>query len=930
MKKLILFLIAFIIIVILLDVVNKIILPTDILKSLPLFSIDKWQKSQNSLLADPIFQFEPWRIYVKEMILKGQFPFWNNFNAGGVPFFANPITAVFSLPTLLYVLFPAVISLPLALILKIFLFAYFTYLYLKGHKISPFYSMLGSINVTSGFFFLWLLWPQTNVYLFFPLILCLIDKFNKRSYINIFAGLTFVYFLAYLGGHPETFFMIGLISLIYGLLIKKEKIKSLWMIVLSILTGLLLASFQLFPFMEYLLNSYMLSHRASGVSNSTLPLLGVIYNFFPLILGAPHLQIYKPLSTLTNFQELAGGYVGIIPIAFSVVAIKNYFKNIFVKTWFYILLISLVFTYKLPFVTTLINLTPLKVNANERMIAFVGFSIVMLFVFALAEIAKKTIKLSKRIKVGLFFIPFIFLILDVLARIYLDRYLEIKYQSFAVFLMNYLFLVAASTSIFLYILSLRGKIGSKYYKAGLGVALFVQSVLFFMSYPVVFTKNAYPANEVTNILNMGNSRVLQVGNPNLPPDINLAYSIPSAENYDALDVSSYKKEFDREFSVKNHWGNVDQVTASSLQKFGVTDIISDYNINLEKESVNGNEDVMYKLESPVNSMLFQGNDKELSQIRFITANYNKNNVCMVRAELISVNTQEKFKPSYFLCAAARDKMYFSLNYPKTLIKRGYFYEILFTPIFATTDNYIALVGNNKGVYLDLLFDKGSNFYKQRFFKQSVYLFHVPEVNLIEGLSSIKNLNQTSTQTKFVGQNGTDTKVIVKLTKYPGWEVLIDGNKINLDNYMFFKFNFPKGEHIVDIQYKPTSFIVGLIFSLATFFALLIIVLRSNRNRFNLLMNKWGYLSKKIDRKVEWYEHITFVVLGIIISIILLIIIIRNLDLSFKVPATTAINWFTVHKYPRQQDYFFFILDFSFIFIGTVISWIILVWKKIKK
>jgi len=49
----------------------------------------------NPVISDQVLQFEPWAEFARQELAAGRLPLWNPFVAGGVPFAANPQTALF-------------------------------------------------------------------------------------------------------------------------------------------------------------------------------------------------------------------------------------------------------------------------------------------------------------------------------------------------------------------------------------------------------------------------------------------------------------------------------------------------------------------------------------------------------------------------------------------------------------------------------------------------------------------------------------------------------------------------------------------------------------------------------------------------------------------------------------------------------------------
>lgn len=106
-------------------------------------------------------------------------------------------------------------------------------------------------------------------------------------------------------------------------------------------------------------------------------------------------------------------------------------------------------------------------------------------------------------------------------------------------------------------------------------------------------------------------------------------------------------------------------------------------------------------------------------------------------------------------------------------------------------------------------------------------------------------------------------------------------------------------------------------------------IRNIRKR-DIIVNSQFYrtFSKKLDT-YSWIDHFLVLSVSLIISITVFALGATSLNLDFRTPTSTAINWFTVHSYPRQQDYFYFVSGVIFITISTLTIWSIMIWKKIK-
>src|SRR5258708_544229 len=96
---------------------------------------------------------------------------------------------------------------------------------------------------------------------------------------------------------------------------------------------------------------------------------------------------------------------------------------------------------------------------------------------------------------------------------------------------------------------------------------------------------------------------------------------------------------------------------------------------------------------------------------------------------------------------------------------------------------------------------------------------------------------------------------------------------------------------------------------------------------DVLSEKW---SKKINNTISSAQHLYILGISISLSTIIYIILIKSINLKFITPQSTAINWLTIHKYPKQQDYYLFISYMLFTYLSTLFIWFIWVSLKSKK
>jgi len=357
--------------------------PADWLLRFPTFSINGFHIVKNSLLADPVTQFQPWYKFTIETIKSGSFPLWNSLNAGGVPFFGNNISAVLFPLNFVFFLFNFKTALSVFYLLKSFSIGLFTYLYLREIKVSKYSALVGAVIFNfAGFNIVWLFWPHTNVVIFLPLILLLIEKISFRKnkmFYPILLSLSFAF--AFFAGHPETFFHVIVISFLYFIfkLRQLEFVKDKYLLVFRYITaglsGALLSSIQLIPFLEYLLNSYTLHERVSLNSPVFLPLQTVIYNILPNIGGSPSTPHYRSLVEGFNYNEVVAGYTGSIALFLAIAGIIFLFnKDRHVRFYTITTLLFIPFIYRISPISEFLGKI-VGISANNRLLFFLAFSI---------------------------------------------------------------------------------------------------------------------------------------------------------------------------------------------------------------------------------------------------------------------------------------------------------------------------------------------------------------------------------------------------------------------------------------------------------------------------------------------------------------------------------------------------------------------------
>jgi len=121
--------------------------------------------------GDAFYQFIPWRTYAYTQLKKDTFPFWNPYEYGGIPFFANDQSGVLSIYNILTLILPFYKGFLVADILKLIISAIGMYIFLSLFSLSTSSRIFGSIAFTfSALMVTWLFHPLSAAVSFMPLL----------------------------------------------------------------------------------------------------------------------------------------------------------------------------------------------------------------------------------------------------------------------------------------------------------------------------------------------------------------------------------------------------------------------------------------------------------------------------------------------------------------------------------------------------------------------------------------------------------------------------------------------------------------------------------------------------------------------------------------------------------------------------------------
>ncbi len=273
---------------------------------------------------DLIQQFALWRLFLVHSVAQFHtIPLWNPYEFSGMPFLANPGTAIFYPPTLLYLLIRSDFAFGFNVILDVTLLGIFTYLYarfISGDKFGSLLSAVGIMlsgpvisRISAGHIYL------LDVMIWLPLVLLCIElQIKKQKFIfTILTGIAVAMMI--LAGHSQMTFFSLFVIFLYFLFRNivyyqsSHSVSRFFLIslnfFLALVIGIALSAIQLLPTLE--LSSYTLRQAGTDYefsSSFSIPIPQLVSFVFPHAFGSPLINDWWGRG---NFGEFTG-YFGIL------------------------------------------------------------------------------------------------------------------------------------------------------------------------------------------------------------------------------------------------------------------------------------------------------------------------------------------------------------------------------------------------------------------------------------------------------------------------------------------------------------------------------------------------------------------------------------------------------------------------------------------
>jgi hypothetical protein len=531
---------------------NKVLASTDILLLFMPFNEERPDDFQvyNAISSDTVVQMLPWLNFQRDELRQGRVPLWNPYAFAGVPHLANGQSAVFFPLNWLYYVFDLPFGLLIGAFLKLYMAGLLTYYYLREIRLEPLAALFGAVAfMFCGYHILWLGWPHTNVSIFLPGLFLLIEKATEQKQSALsYALLAVVLALQFLGGHPETSLFIITASSFYFLFKLglnqltlqhfRGAMKHSLAFMSAGIVGFLMAALQLFPFVEYLLQSAVWLERNYVAANPHyLPWAYLVLLVTPNIYGNP-----VDGWAIVNYNESVMGYVGLFTVVMAVTAML-YWRDHLGKSYHFFFLglaaMCIAIIYNVWPVFDLVTKLPLfKASANHRFSVILAFALAVLGALGLNRLVVAGRAHVVRLLVGLMSVGLVMALVDVRLfqghQDYVETYL---WQAtlfvgggVAVIGLRSWRLLPFSLAAFLLLLLLLADVVFMFgrrYESATDPAFFypANSILEFIDNETTWERSLFPD--------------APFGSPNFPPNLETYYDISSLRGYDAMKLARY-------------------------------------------------------------------------------------------------------------------------------------------------------------------------------------------------------------------------------------------------------------------------------------------------------------------------------------------------------------------------------------------------------
>lgn len=354
-------------------------------------------KAQNTV--DVIKQMYPWRDFALSLARVGEWPLWNPYSFSGMPFIANLQSALFFPGHALGLFMPSIDAWIALVVSELLIFGLLVYQFLRSERLSPLGSAFGGIVAMSLSFIV--LWHQqlviTESLLFLPLILTLVNYYQKTKRNFYLLVIPFLFTFSIFGGHAQTviydYFIFGIFALARKVPVKK--------IILLSLLPIPLAAVQLLPSLQ----AYLLSAREGAATKDLFaPYVFPWKNFVTVI--APDFFGHPTYRNFwgRDYRDFMA-YFGLTAAVFTLLAITVRNQLPRMKVFIVIMLAGMAFAcWPLVYIFDILNVPILSSGVPARMIFLFQFGAGILAAYGFEAWRQRLISRQKLYKVIAIFV----------------------------------------------------------------------------------------------------------------------------------------------------------------------------------------------------------------------------------------------------------------------------------------------------------------------------------------------------------------------------------------------------------------------------------------------------------------------------------------------------------------------------------------------
>lgn len=340
-----------------------------------------WISHKEFIAADVVRQLYPWKTLAIDIFKNWQVPLWNPYNFSGTPLLANLQSAVFYPVNILFFLFQYQIAWNIYILLQPILAYIGIYLFVRSLRLSRYAAAFSGIAFAfMGYFSVWFEWGvigHTAAWL--PFALFGIQKYVAAQQQKYLLITSISLSLSLLAGHAQTAVYVIIIVVSYYVFSCIQKgfgIKKLLFCAWFLILALGLSAIQLLPSLEL----FSLSARDSFQSLELFHHFQLEWQYLVTLL-APDFFGNPAVGNAwgRDYSEFIV-YIGIVPLVFSCIGLKEFFKNQNIRFFSILSLVALLFALPTFFseLLVLFHIPVLSSGSPARALFIVQFGLVML------------------------------------------------------------------------------------------------------------------------------------------------------------------------------------------------------------------------------------------------------------------------------------------------------------------------------------------------------------------------------------------------------------------------------------------------------------------------------------------------------------------------------------------------------------------------